>query len=80
MSLILGSVITVLLSGFSFLYFNYLDGEKTKSYFIFNLFETLDLQFNDFKYKVATKNDLKNQQTILVAVDDESIDEVGRWP
>ncbi|MFZ3228654.1 MAG: adenylate/guanylate cyclase domain-containing protein [Pseudobdellovibrio sp.] len=80
MSLILGILITTTISGFSFLYLNHLETEKNQKFALYDFFESLDLRFNDFKYKLAASSELKDQQTILVAIDDDSIDEVGRWP
>lgn len=80
MSFILGVIITTLLSGFAFLYLNHLDDHSNTKTAIYDFFETLDLKFNDFKYKIGLTAGLENQQTILIAIDNESIEEVGRWP
>ena len=80
MSIILGVVITIIISSFSFLYLNHLDGNQSNSKTrVYDFFENLDLRFNDFKYRFG-QSPPKEQKTILVAIDDESIDEVGRWP
>lgn len=77
---IVGAFITVITSGFSFFYLDHINGHeaKTKTH-VYDFFETIDLRFNDFKYKLLPVG-LKDQKTVLVAVDDESIEEVGRWP
>ncbi|MBC7741347.1 MAG: adenylate/guanylate cyclase domain-containing protein [Bdellovibrionaceae bacterium] len=79
-SFILGIIITLTLSSFSFFYLRHFDGAKEKSQAIYNFFETLDLRFNDFKYKFKSVAPVKIQQVILVGVDDDSLEEVGRWP
>ncbi|MBC7465156.1 MAG: CHASE2 domain-containing protein, partial [Bdellovibrio sp.] len=80
MSFILGVVITIFISSFSFFYLNHLEGTQSNSKTrLYDFFENLDLRFNDFKYRFG-QSPPKEQKTILVAVDDESIDEVGRWP
>ncbi|MCK6598619.1 MAG: adenylate/guanylate cyclase domain-containing protein, partial [Bdellovibrionaceae bacterium] len=50
-----------------------------KNSVLFETFETLDLRYNDFKYKLAPSKTTK-APVALVSIDDDSLTEIGRWP
>jgi adenylate cyclase len=80
-SFMIGATATILVSLFSW---HYLAHKKNKESFqksnaILDTVETIDYRFNDFKYKLReTKNSAA--PVVLVAIDDVSVQEVGRWP
>lgn len=78
---IIGTAITLLITYFSYKYLHYTQTPliKRTSQPFFEGAETLDLRFNDFKYKA--KGQTKSQAPVaLIALDDESVREIGRWP
>jgi adenylate cyclase len=83
-SLLTGFVITLILSGFSFFYLDHL---KKKQVFdepntYLDIFETMDQRFNDLKYGSLRPKEKENpgDKVVMIAVDDASLREVGRWP
>lgn len=78
---ITGFIVTLLVSGFSLFYLRH---QKQKKAFesqspYLDFVETMDARFNDNKYPSVAKN-IQSDKVVLLAVDDESIKEVGRWP
>lgn len=72
-SFYLGLLFTVLFAGFSYAYLNFPQKE------VFQTLATFDNRYNDIKYRYNEHPDTLSE-AVLVAVDDESIREVGRWP
>lgn len=80
-SLLIGIIISGLLTTLSLLYFSYKNTsvlERVNHGYLEGL-EVLDFRFNDLKYKF--KNPKESQAPVaLIAIDDDSLREIGRWP
>jgi len=79
-SFVIGIAITLGLALSAHIYLRYEKYKKsstTQSSWV-DAIESLDLRFSDFKYKTTPR--VPHAETVLVAVDDDSIREVGRWP
>lgn len=80
-SFIIGTMLTLIITGVSYFYLefkNSVDPNIKKSNF-FNTLESLDLRFNDIKYKL--RSTYKSEAPVaLIAVDDDSLLQIGRWP
>lgn len=78
---IYGTVLSGIIALLAFYYLNYIKNKAnpyTESALV-QVLETFDHRFNDIKYKFADSR--KTEAPIaLLAVDDESIQEIGRWP
>lgn len=79
--LLIGLLTSSFLAFFSHIYYthrNSPDASKSQNPLIVG-FETLDNRYNDIKYQIkgATKS---SAPVALVAIDDDSVREVGRWP
>ncbi len=79
--LFIGVVVSSLFAYFSYLYYdnrNSPDITKSQNPILVG-FETLDSRYNDIKYKIrgASKS---TAPVALIAIDDDSVREVGRWP
>lgn len=77
----IGFAISLLFAGLTW---GYLTHQKNKKGFVsqspyVDIIETLDLRFNDIKYKFLKKRETP-ENIVMVAVDDASIREIGRWP
>lgn len=80
-SLLIGLTITLGLFAFSFSYYKYKETpaiERSENVLMETL-EVLDLRFNDLKYKLR-KPTISEAPVALVALDDASLREIGRWP
>lgn len=80
-SLLIGLVITLAVFTFSVKYYRYKSTpgiQRTESPFMETV-EVLDLRFNDLKYKLR-KPVTSKAPVALVALDDASLREIGRWP
>jgi len=80
-SFVIGTLLTAVIAGFAHYYLVF---QKNKKGFeiqsqSMDLFETLDLRFTDLKYKFVKRPD-SSAEVFMVAVDDDSLREVGRWP
>lgn len=80
-SLLIGGILTIL---FTFVGFQSLKYKKTidirrESGSWHEALESLDLRYNDFKYKFR-KPRPSGAPVALVAIDDDSVREIGRWP
>lgn len=74
-------VLTVSLAVFAHLYLHHKKHKNTQreNNVLMDTVEAIDYRFNDLKYKLH--NIQKTQApVVLLAVDDESVQEVGRWP
>lgn len=80
-SLLIGFTITVGVFLFSLQYYKYKETptvRRTESPLL-DTVEILDLRFNDLKYKL--RKPVKSEAPVaLVAIDDASVREIGRWP
>lgn len=78
---IIGVVVTLIFSVTSLFYFKFRNDSEFKKtgQSFFQAIEALDLRFTDFKYKIrgSTQSDAP---VALIAVDDDSVLEIGRWP
>jgi adenylate cyclase len=80
-SLVIGIVITFGLFAFSLSYYKFKETPsiQRKDNAFMETIEVLDLRFNDLKYKL--KNPVASEAPVaLVALDDASLREIGRWP
>lgn len=82
-SLSLGLLITLGISFWSYQYLQTRDNHTLKKKHAhslwYNAAETLDLKYNDLKYKYREPRS-SQAPVALLAVDDDSIREIGRWP
>jgi adenylate cyclase len=80
-SLVIGSVITVAFTAFAFRYLQYQNIPliERPDAPVMEAVETLDLRFNDLKYKLRPSQ-TSTAPVALVAIDDPSLREIGRWP
>jgi adenylate cyclase len=83
-SLLTGFVMTLILSGFSFLYLTHIQNKKAwdRPTPYLDIFETMDQRFNDLKFNFAVKKPSRSlpKNAVMIAVDDATLREVGRWP
>lgn len=80
-SALIGIVVTLLVSYITYGYLDYknqIDSEKSSNNFYGGI-ESLDLRYNDLKYKIR-KPYRSNAKVALLAIDDDSLREIGRWP
>ena len=80
-SLMIGIVISGLLTTLAYSYFSFKDtpaGQREVRPF-FEALEVLDFRFNDIKYKFK-KPTVSNAPVAMIAIDDASVREIGRWP
>jgi len=80
-SFILGLCLTLALTGISYSYLRYknkINLEKEFSGF-FDAIETVDMRFNDLKYKFRGERST-DAPVALLAIDDISLKQMGRWP
>lgn len=79
--LFIGLLVSSLLAFFSYIYYgnrNAPDANKSKNPLII-AFETLDSRYNDIKYQIRGSS--KTEAPVaLIAIDDDSVREIGRWP
>lgn len=80
-SLIIGIFFSCVFAWLSHIYFNYKETPSIQRTYspLLDTMEVLDLRFNDLKYKLKTEKD-PDAPVVLVAIDDPSIMEIGRWP
>lgn len=80
-SLLIGLTITLALFAFSLSYYKYKDTPAIQrpDRPLMETVEVLDLRFNDLKYKLR-KPTTSQAPVALVALDDASLREIGRWP
>lgn len=80
-SLLIGFSITISVFAFSLQYYKYKETptvRRADSPFM-DTVEVLDLRFNDLKYKL--RKTVKSEAPVaLIAIDDASVREIGRWP
>ncbi len=78
---IIGSVVTASVALFSGYYLHHKKNKQSyqKANTLLDVTEALDYRFNDLKYKVTTSRH-SDAPVVLVAVDDDSVQEIGRWP
>ncbi len=80
-SILIGFIFAFTIFGITFEYYKYknqLDFTREKSPLL-DAIEAVDLRYNDFKYK-AREDRLSQAPIALVAVDGDSLGEIGRWP
>lgn len=80
-SLLIGLTITLSVFAFSLQYYKYKETptvRRTESP-VMDTVEILDLRFNDLKYKLR-KPAASEAPVALIALDDASVREIGRWP
>ncbi|MCC6137274.1 MAG: CHASE2 domain-containing protein, partial [Bdellovibrionaceae bacterium] len=79
--LFISCCVTVSVAAFAFYYLNHKKNKQTylKSSAALDVIEAIDYRFSDFKYKMV---DVKQTSApvVLLAIDDVSVQEVGRWP
>lgn len=80
-SFVIGCCVTAAVAGFSAYYLHF---KKNKHLVLhadpfMESVESLDYRFNDFKYSFL-KTRATSAPVVLLAVDDESVQEIGRWP
>ncbi len=80
-SLLIGLTITLSFFAFSLKYYEYKETppiQRSDSPLL-EAMEILDFRFNDFKYKLR-KPEISEAPVALIALDDASLREIGRWP
>ncbi len=81
LTMMMGAGLTLGFIGLAHFYYEYRKVPETarKTNALFDVIEVLDLRFNDIKYKLksAEKSDAP---VVLIAIDDDSVREVGRFP
>ncbi len=80
-SLLIGLIISILLTWFSAGYFSYIEKPNIQRPFspFMETVEVLDLRTNDIKFKLKAP-EVSQAPVALVAIDDASVREIGRWP
>ena len=80
-SLLIGSVVTLGVFAFSLQYYKYKETPTVRraNSPVMETVEILDLRFNDLKYKLR-KPTVSDAPVALIALDDASVREIGRWP
>lgn len=80
-SLLIGSIITFGVFAFSLQYYKYKETPTVRRSEspVMDTVEILDLRFNDLKYKLR-KPSQSEAPVALIALDDASVREIGRWP
>lgn len=80
-SFFVGLLITVTFSYFTYTYLNFHNQNEFQRHpqAFFEALEALDLRYNDLKYKVRNER-TSSAPVVLVAIDDDSIRDLGRWP
>ena len=79
--LIIGLLVSSLLAFFSHIYYinrNSPDAAKSQNPLLIS-FETLDSRYNDIKYQIRGSSP-STAPVALIAIDDDSVREIGRWP
>ncbi len=79
--LFIGLVVSSLLAYFSFVYYDFRNtpDASRSSNDLLNAFATLDSRYNDIKYQIRGSS-TSTAPVALIAIDDDSVREVGRWP
>lgn len=80
-SALIGLFVTLLVTYVTYGYLEYknqIDSERVPNNFYGGI-ESLDLRYNDIKYKIK-KPYQSNAKVALLAIDDDSLREIGRWP
>lgn len=80
-TIFLGIVVSVLISFISLQYYKYKDQHESvrESQPLLDAVESIDLRYNDFKYKLRDER-RTNAPVALIAVDGDSLAELGRFP
>lgn len=80
-SFLFGWFTTLTIVGFASYYLVHFKKERTmeQPHAFWQMLETIDQRFNDLQFKFMPKKEVK-APVALVAVDEESLREIGRWP
>jgi len=80
-TILLSLILTFLLTYFSYSYVHYKNlNDAVRSHsFLLEQFEEFDFKYGDLKFKMRDQNQ-SDAKVALIAIDDDSIREVGRWP
>jgi len=80
-TVLLGLLVTLICSGVTFFYLDYRSQNQfqRESNSFFDSLESVDLRYNDLKYKFRGQRESK-APVALIAIDDDSVREIGRWP
>ncbi|MGZ3773688.1 MAG: CHASE2 domain-containing protein [Pseudobdellovibrionaceae bacterium] len=80
-TILLGMACAILVSIISFSYYKYRDQHESlrESNPILEGIDALDLRYNDFKFKARDERHTSSP-VALIALDGDSINEIGRWP
>lgn len=80
-AILLGIAVSVLISLICFQYYTYKDQHESvrEAHPFLEAIESIDLRYNDFKYKLREER-RTNAPVALIAVDGDSVAEIGRWP
>lgn len=78
---LLSSLVALTIAILAFVYLDNKNNKQTftKSHPLQEMLETIDYRFNDLKYKLR-KPQKSQARVVLLAIDDASVQEVGRWP